>query len=111
MGHISLNTCTTKYFFVDFMKKDWSNDEIKGKIFYKLTRRGNFKHSHTSIDNLPKGFPAHIRGKVKECIKELSRGGFFVQKPTAYGRELSINSVMRDRIMAYIKIFQDSEDD
>jgi len=34
-----------------------NDEEIKGKILHKLSRRGNFKASHTSIDNLPKGFP------------------------------------------------------
>ena len=47
----------------------WDDEEIKGKILHKLTRLGKFKHSHTSIDNLPKGFPKDIRGRFKSNIK------------------------------------------
>lgn len=53
----------------------WTNDEMKGKILHKLTRLGKFMHSHTSIDNLPKGFPTDIRGKVKDMVKELIKEG------------------------------------
>lgn len=50
-----------------------SDEEIKGKILHKLSRLGKFKHSHTSIDNLPKGFPPEIRKRVKDMAKELRR--------------------------------------
>jgi len=43
----------------------WTNEEIKGKILHKLTRLGKFKHNHTSIDNLPKGFPKELRVMLK----------------------------------------------
>lgn len=55
----------------------WDDDEIKGKILNKLTRLGKFKHSHTSIDNLPKGFPPELAKRVKEMTKELKKEDFF----------------------------------
>ena len=83
----------------------WNDNEIKGKILHKLTRLGKFEHSHTSIDNLPKGFPSDIRGKVKDMIKELKKEGILLSKPTSYGEEGSINVKKKEEIMHYIEIF------
>ena len=87
----------------------WSNDEIKGKILHKLTRLGKFKHSHTSIDNLPKGFPRDLRGKIKKYINELVKEDILFTKPTSYGVEVSINSEKKEKIMYYIGNFLDKE--
>ncbi len=87
----------------------WTEDKIKGKILNKLTRLGKFEHSHTSIDNLPKGFPKDIRGKVKDMVKELKKEGILLSKPTNYGEEVSINSKMREKIMYYINIYLGAE--
>ena len=83
----------------------WTDEEIKGKILHKLTRLGKFKHSHTSIDNLPKGFPKEIRGRVKKLGKELKKERILLSKPTSYGEEVSINSEMREKILHYINKF------
>ncbi len=87
----------------------WSNEEIKGKILHKLTRLGKFKHSHTSVNNLPKGFPKDIRGRVKDNIKDLKKEGILFSKPTNYGEEVSINLDRKDKIMYYIDIFLKKE--
>lgn len=83
----------------------WTEEEIKGKILHKLTRLGKFEHSHTSIDNLPKGFPVDIRGRVKDAARELKKEGVLLSKPTSYGEEVSINSNMREKIIYYINKF------
>ncbi len=85
--------------------KMWTDEQIKGKILHKLTRLGKFTHSHTSIDNLPNGFPSEIRGNVKEMAKELKKGGILFSKPTSYGEEVSINPENKDRILYYINRF------
>ena len=87
----------------------WTDDEIKGKILHKLTRLGKFKHSHTSIDNLPKGFPSELRGNVKDCVKELIKEGILFTKPTSYGLEVSINTEKKEKIMNYVDKFLDKE--
>ena len=87
----------------------WADDEIKGKILHKLTRLGKFKHSHTSIDNLPKGFPPEIRGRVKQIAKELKREGILLSKPTHYGEEVSLDPKMKEKIIYYIGKFLDEE--
>jgi len=83
----------------------WTDEEIKGKILHKLTRLGKFSHSHTSIDNLPKGFPPEIRRKVKDMAKELKREGILFSKPTRYGEEISINPQFKEKIIYYINKF------
>ena len=88
----------------------WSDEEIKGKILHKLTRLGKFKHSHTSIDNLPKGFPSDIKGKVKEMVRELKKEGVLFSKPTGYGEEVSINPEMKEKILYYITKFLEKTD-
>ena len=81
----------------------WTDEQIKGKILHKMSRMGKFEHSHTSINNMPKGFPMEIRGKVKDMAKELKKEGILLSKPTSYGEEVSINSGMREKIL-YVKI-------
>ena len=83
----------------------WSDEEIKGKILHKLTRLGKIKHSHTSIDNLPKGFPSEIKKRVKELAKELKKEKILFSKPTSYGEEVSVNIEMKEQIMHYINKF------
>jgi hypothetical protein len=83
----------------------WNDEEIKGKILHKLTRMGKFRASHTAIDNLPKGFPKDIRGKVKLLVGGMKKEGLLLSKPTAYGEEVSINLGRREEIYRMIEIF------
>ena len=83
----------------------WTNEEIKGKILHKLTRLGKFEHSYTSVDNLPKGFPSDLRGRVKDLVKELKKEKILLSKPTSYSEEVSINIEMKEKVMSYIEIF------
>ena len=87
----------------------WADDEVKGKILHKLTRLGKFEHSHTSIDNLPKGFPPEIKKRVKDMTKELKKEGILFIKPTSYGKEVSINLEMKEKILFYINKFLEKE--
>jgi len=87
----------------------WTDDQIKGKILHKLTRLGKFKHSHTSIDNLPKGFPVDIKKRVKEMANELKKERILLSKPTHYVEEVSINSDMKEKILFYINKFLEKE--
>ena len=85
----------------------WTDDEIKGKILHKLTRLGKFKHSHTPLENMSKGFPKDIRGKVKNNAEELIKEGILFVKPTSYGKEVSVNSDKKEKIIEYIGKFLD----
>ena len=83
----------------------WSGGEIKGKILHKLTRTGKFEASHTSIENLQKGFPKDIVGRVKELIQELKKEGILMPKKTNYGEQVSINLQKKEKVLAYIETF------
>ena len=83
----------------------WTDDQIKGKILHKLSRKGKFEHSHTALDNLQKGFPPEIRGKIKDISKELIKEGILYLKKTSYGEQVSINTNKREIIMKYIDEF------
>ncbi len=82
-----------------------TNEQIKGKVLNKLTRMNKFEHSHTSIDNLPKGFPKDMMGRVKDMVNELKKEAILLSKPTSYGEEVSINVSMKERAVYYIKKF------
>lgn len=83
----------------------WTNEQIKGKILHKLTRKGKFEHSHTALDNLQKGFPADLKGRVKDMSQELIKEGILYLKKTGYGKQVSINLNKKDKIMVYIDEF------
>lgn len=84
---------------------NWSDDEIKGKILHKLTRAGKFEASHTAIENLQKGFPKDLVGRVKNMIQELKKEGVLVPKKTSYGEQISVNLEKKEKVLLYIETF------
>ena len=91
------------------MAEIWADEEIKGKILHKLTRLGKFSHSHTSIDNLPKGFPPEIRKRVKDMARELEKENILFSKPTSYGKQVSVNPSQKEKILFYINKFLEKD--
>lgn len=59
-------------------------EELKGFIVKKLFHHGYIGGRHTDIENLKKGLPGHIKGDVKEAIKELMKEDILTPKPTSY---------------------------
>jgi len=45
----------------------------------------------TQNPHLIKGFPKHKRGEIRKTISKLIKRGFLQVKPTAYGRQVSLN--------------------
>jgi len=72
------------------MKKD-DAAIIKAEILKKLRRRDNWGNSHTAFDDLPRGFPKNLRGNVKDLADDLIKEGLLLEKPTGYGRHVSLN--------------------
>lgn len=72
--------------------------EIKKTVLRKLVYMNKWGASHTSFDNLPKGFPSHVRGEVKDVAKKLIKENFLLAKPTSYGLEISLNSEKKKEI-------------
>lgn len=73
-------------------------EKITRTLLRKLLYMGKWGAAHTSFDNLPKGFPKHLRGEVKEAAKELIKDGMLLRKPTSYGVEVSLNVKMKKEI-------------
>ena len=44
-----------------------------------------------AIDNIPKGFPLHVRSDIARVTEDLIREGFIVRKPTSYGEHVFLN--------------------
>lgn len=70
---------------------DINPEFIKAKILFKLARRRNWGASHTSFDNLKKGFKQHEYEHVKNTVNELIKISWILSKPTPYGLEVSLN--------------------
>jgi len=85
-----------------------TDEEIKGRIIRKLYRRGNWGASHTSFENLKKGFTPRDTGKqgskkVDKMGESLIKENLILSKPTGYGLEVSLNLKMKDRIQEYLE--------
>jgi hypothetical protein len=87
----------------------WTDEQIKGKMLHKLTRKGKFEHSHTDINNLQAGFPPELRGRAARIAEELIKERVLYLKKTNYGKHVSINLGMKDRIISYIDEFLEKE--
>lgn len=82
-----------------------TDNQIKGKILHKLTRKGKFEHSHTAIENLQKSFPPELRGRAKKMSEELISEDLLHLKKTGYGKQVSINIDKQEKVMEYIEEF------
>ncbi|HLC74849.1 MAG TPA: hypothetical protein VJH88_03255 [Candidatus Nanoarchaeia archaeon] len=71
---------------------------IANILVRKLAYMGKWGGSHTSFDNLPKGFPGHLRGDVKKVAEQLIKENILLVKPTSYGREVSLNPASKAEI-------------
>ncbi len=85
-----------------------TDEEIKGRIIRKLHRRGNWGGSHTSFENLKKGFTQRDTGKqgskkVDKMGEVLIKENLILSKPTGYGLEASLNPKMVDKIQEYLE--------
>lgn len=76
---------------------------IEKTILEKLLRHGYIGARHTSIDNLPKGFPKHLRKEVVKAAGELVKAGLLIAKPTSYGLEVSLNPKRLREIMESLR--------
>lgn len=77
--------------------------EIARALVRKLAYMGKWGASHTSFDNLPKGFPGHLRGDVKKVAERLIKQTILLAKPTSYGAEVSLNPVRKADIEAMMR--------
>ena len=83
---------------------------IKRFILRKLINLGNIGGAHTSVFNLSKGLPSHIRSNrkgqkaIKHAVKELVNDSFLLSKPSTNEAHISINPKKINEIKEFLKI-------
>lgn len=83
---------------------------IKRFILRKLVNLGKIGGAHTSVFNLSKGLPNHIRGNrkgqkaVKQAIKELINGNLLLSKQSTDEQHVSINPRKIKEIKEFLKL-------
>ena len=80
-------------------------EEIKWFILNKMTRHRFWMGKHTSIHNLPKGLPDHLRStkETKKVVHNLLKDEILLSKPTNYGLEVSLNIKKKRDIEEFIE--------
>lgn len=86
-----------------------SDDELKAMVLHKLAKRRKWSESHTAFENVAKGVPPHLKGKLKDSAEELIKEGFLIVKPTSYGLQISLNVERSAEIKSIIKRYFASE--
>jgi len=76
---------------------------LRATLLKKLRRRSNWGESHTSFDDLPKGFRKDLRGDVKDISEDLIKEGLLLSHPTNYGTQVSLNPQRKADIDKIIK--------
>ena len=70
------------------------DNELKAAVLRKMLMHHWIGGKHTALDNIPKGFPMHMRSDVARVTEDLIREGFIMRKPTSYGEHVSLNPKM-----------------
>lgn len=66
-------------------------NNAKKFILRKLINHNVWGAKHTSLDNLQKGLPGHLRGAAKDIVKDMIKEGLLLSHPTSYGLQISLN--------------------
>ena len=85
---------------------DLADEDVIPWILDKMARHGWWGAKHTSRDNIPKGAPQHMRGKIKEAAEQLIKDGYLIQKPIDYGLEVSLNFSRKNEIFNIIEAWK-----
>jgi hypothetical protein len=66
--------------------------ELQFDILFKLWRNRCFRRNATlQVDNVVKGAPSHLIGKMREEIDDLIRNGVVIKIPHRHGDKVFIN--------------------
>ena len=83
-----------------------TDEAIKLAVLRKMLRHEYIGERHTSVDNLPKGFPKSERGSVKKVVQQMAREGYFIVRP----KPDSIHVSLDPRILPQVKREIESEE-
>ena len=94
---------------------EFTDEQIMARIILKLYRRGNWGKSHTSFENLKKGFNPRDLGKkglkrVDRMSEIMIKSGLLHSKSTGYGLEVSLEFTRKDELLAIVRrVFPDAD--
>ena len=94
---------------------DFTDEEIMARLVHKLYRRANWGESHTSFENLKKGFNQRDLGKkglkrVDKIGEQMIKLRPLHSKQTKYGLEVSLEYSRKDELVRIMKkIFPEDE--
>lgn len=74
----------------------------QAKILEYLRSRGDIGGKHTAEEQAVECLPVHERDLGQEALDDLIRKGLVVEKPTGYGRQVSLNTERLDDIRRVI---------
>ena len=81
-----------------------TDEDIKRTILRKMLRLGYIGGRHTSIDNLPKGFPKKERGRVKMVVQIMLKEGYFLKRRKPDALHVSLNPRILPRVKNEIEL-------
>lgn len=76
-----------------------TDKDIKVAILRKMLRHEYIGGRHTSIKNLPKGFPKSDRNQVMDVAQRMVKEGYFIVRPKPDSLHVSLDP----RILHHIK--------
>jgi len=80
--------------------------ELQLDILFKLWRNRCFRRNATlQVDNVVKGAPSHLIGKMREETEELIRKGIVIKIPHRHGDKVFINPEYKFDIERALKKF------
>lgn len=83
----------------DKVKALATDEDIKRTILRKMLRATYIGGRHTSIDNLPKGFPKSDVGHVKKVVDKMVKDGYFI----LHNKPDSLHVALNPSVIAAIK--------
>ena len=83
-----------------------TDEDIKRTLLRKMLRLEYIGRRHTSIENLPKGFPKNERGRVMKIAWGMLKDGYFIRK----SKPDSVHVSLDPRILGSIRQEIESED-
>lgn len=91
-----------KYTNVILMLKS-GDREIAKALLRKFYRNNVWGRHHWREDTLSKGFPGHLRGRVKRVAEDLRKKKFLVKRPSSHGYQWYANIKKLKEIEDFIK--------
>ncbi len=75
-----------------------SEKDIARALLKKLFLMGCWGKRHVCESNLPKGFPSHLKGRVKAVAEELRKRGLLVKRPSHHEHQWYLNFEKKNEI-------------